>query len=296
MPDLIVALVLSLAVAVGWLGVIRLARSVRRTSLTAAVAWAIWFQVTLTATTIATLAKGRVPPGILDQLWYLTAVSALCPFVAVLGARRGRLLDWSLFVLLPLIGVLEWPALAQLTRCWNGQRLELETPTLLGYSVVLLMAVGNFFPTRFGWASLVWMTGWGWELGQMSDSFRQTHTTHIVPVMMLLVFWENFVRAAKRGQNGIGWNRLWFDFRDWFGVAWATRLSARINEIAEREKWPWRLTHEGWRPASREAPECGPAADDSRVDHTCRWLLKPFVNSEWIDERLNAASPTKSEH
>ena len=93
MPDLLVALMLSLAVAVGWLGVIRLTRSVRHTSLTAAAAWAIWFQVTLTVTTIATLANGRVPPGILDQLWYLTAVSALCPFVAVLGGVFGSQLD-----------------------------------------------------------------------------------------------------------------------------------------------------------------------------------------------------------
>ncbi len=292
MPDLLVAMMLSLAVAVGWMGVIRLNRSVRHTSLTAAAAWAIWFQLTLTVTTIATLAKGRVSPGILDQLWYLTAVSALCPFVAVLGARRGRLLDWSLFVLLPLIAVLEWPALAQWSRCWNGQRLELETPTLLGYGVVLLMAVGNFFPTRFGWASLAWMAGWGWELAQMSDSFHRTQTTHILPVMMVLVFWMILGHAAKNCPSGIGWNRIWFDFRDWFGVAWATRLSVRINEIAEREQWPWRLTHEGWQATSRGTPQAGLPVDDPRVDHTVRWLLKPFVDPEWIDERLNVASPT----
>ena len=126
MLELLVAAMLIQAVAFGWYGVLRLMRSVRRTSLTSAAAWAAWFQVTLTVTTIATLAKSQVPLGIVDQLWFLTAVSALCPLVAVLGARRGRLLEWSAFIVLPVIVVLEWPALAQLTRCWHGQRLDLE--------------------------------------------------------------------------------------------------------------------------------------------------------------------------
>lgn len=85
MTDVLVAAMLTQAVVVGWIGVVRLTRSVRHTSLTTAAAWATWFQATLTVTTIATIAKSRVPPGVLDQLWYLTAVSALCPFVAVLG-------------------------------------------------------------------------------------------------------------------------------------------------------------------------------------------------------------------
>ena len=163
MPDLLVALMLSLAVAVGWMGVIRLTRSVRHTSLAAATAWASWFQVTLTITTIATFAKGRVPPGILDQLWYLTAVSALCPFVTVLGARRGRLLEWSLFIVLPLIVVLEWSALAQLSRCWNGQRLELETPALIGYGLVMVMSMGSYAvqPDGLRFNTLMWVGYWG---------------------------------------------------------------------------------------------------------------------------------------
>src|SRR5439155_6530825 len=134
-------------------GVFRLMRTVRHTSLTAAAWWSAWSHSTLTVATIGTIAKNLVPPGIVDQLWYLTAVSALCPPVAVLGARRGRAVDWSLFVLLPLIVVLEWPAVAQWSRNWSGQRLELESPSLMAYVLVLAMAAGNFANTRWEWPS-----------------------------------------------------------------------------------------------------------------------------------------------
>ncbi|MFM9964965.1 MAG: hypothetical protein ACKV2Q_27510 [Planctomycetaceae bacterium] len=300
MPDLLIAPILLLAVSVGWLGVLRLARGVRHTSLTAAAAWAIWFQVTLTVTTIATLAKDRVPLGILDQLWYLTAVSALCPFVAVLGARRGRLLEWSFFIVLPLIVVLEWSALAQLTRCWNGQRLELETPTLIGYGLVMLMCLGTyvFSSGRFSVAALVWTSSWSLFVlatlmpRKLDDWSGTPQTDRLATAILQLMFWGIVAVSARKASAQHGWNRVWFEYRDWFGTAWSARLSARINEVAEREQWPWRLTQSGWQLTSSETPPMEPPADDPRVNHALRWLLKPFVDSDWIDERLNAASPT----
>ncbi len=301
MPDLLVALMLSIAVLIGWLGVIRLRHSVRHTSLTAAAAWAIWFQMTLTVTTIATLAKGRVPLGILDQLWYLTAVSALCPFVAVLGARRGRLLEWSVFIVLPLIVVLEWPALAQWKPCWNGQRLELEAPALIGYFLAWMMSLGSYLiMTRFTPAVTCWAYAWMSAIMSLNNSLTDAFAAlspirpgnHIyVAIAMQIFFWFAMNWAANVRSRYDGWDRVWHDFRGWFGVVWATRIMARINEIALREQWPWRLTHDGWEPTSHEQPQSGPPIDDPRIDHTVRWLLKPFVDPEWIDERLNAALP-----
>lgn len=294
MTDILVATMLTLAVAVGWFGVLRLTRSVRHTSLTAAAAWAVWFQVTLTITTIATLCQSRVLPGILDQLWYLTAVSALCPFVAVLGARRSRLLEWSLFIVLPLILVLEWPALAQLARCWKGQRLELEMPAFYGYCLVLLMAVGNFLLTRFAFASLMWMVLWDWELTQLLESPDERLASRFFPATVLVVVWINAFRSARRSYMKPSWNRVWSDFRDAFGVVWATRIAARMNEIARREQWPWTLAVDGLRPNTMGTTvPCDPIADP-RVDQTFRWLLKPFVDPEWIDERLTASTDRAS--
>ncbi len=296
-------MMLSLAVAVGWLGVIRLARSVHQTSLTAAAAWAIWFQVTLTVTTIATLAKGRVPLGILDQLWYLTAVSALCPFVAVLGARRGRLLEWSLFIVLPLIVVLEWPALAQISACWNGQRLELETPTVLGYFLVLTMSLGSYFVylTRFSPAVICWAHAWGAAILSLNNSLTESIAAYspiragnhvYLTIALQFLFWLAMSWAARVQSRCAGWDRVWHEFQSWFGGVWALRIMARINEVALREQWPWRLTPEGLRPVSPDVPNPDSATTDPKVDRAFRWLLKPFVDPEWINERLNAESPT----
>jgi hypothetical protein len=293
MLEMLVAAMLIQAVAFGWYGVIRLTRSVRHTSLTAAVAWAAWLQTTLTVTTIATLAKNRVSPGLLDQLWYLTAVSALCPLVAVLGARRGRLLEWSVFIVLPVVVVLEWPALAQLVRCWNGQRLELELPTKLGYAVVLVMGAGNFVGTRFTLPAFAFAACWG-AITFLDHSSVEKPWMLRVPAFFVSVaqvcFWSwAFHVANQQKPLTNGWTRVSLDFRDHFGVVWSTRLTARINEIARREQWPWVLTAEGLESISGENQSASTATTDPRVDQTFRWLLKPFVDSEWIDERLTAS-------
>ncbi len=302
MTDVLVAAMLTLAVAIGWIGVVRLTRSVRYTSLTAAAAWAIWFQVTLTVTTIATVAKSRVPLGVLDQLWYLTAVSALCPFVAVLGARRGRLLEWSLFIVLPLIVVLEWPALAQLTRCWHGQRLELETPALIAFGVVMLMSMSNyaFDPQGTSATAIFWIGTWllfVLGIAPMID-WKQFTGEHFPQLLAVVIFqtsvWLHVQEASKRNRRSLDWDRVWIEFQKFFGSVWTLRLMARVNEVATRDQWPWRLTPNGMQPATRDAPHPGSPTADPRVDQTFRWLLKPFVDPEWIDERLRASTDRAS--
>lgn len=294
MMDVLVAAMLTLAVAVGWLGVVRLTRSVRHTSLTAAAAWAAWFQATLTATTIATVAKSRVSLGILDQLWYLTAVSALCPFVAVLGARRGRLLEWSAFIVLPLIIVLEWPALAQVVRCWNGQRLDLELPTLFGYAVVMVMGTGNFLGTRFTWPVIAFAGGWAAVVflshSSIENSWMRRDPAFFVSLTQFC-FWQWAFHFGNQGKLvASDWKRVCFDFRDSFGVVWSARLTSRVNEVAQREQWPWTLTANGFEPVSNVGQPTSDPDADPRVNHTFRWLLKPFVDPEWIAERLTVST------
>jgi hypothetical protein len=300
MPDVLVALMLTLVVTIGWIGVIRLQRSVHHTSLTAAAVWAIWFQVTLTVTVIVTLAKNRVQPGILDQLWYLTAVSALCPFVAVLGARRGRLLEWSLFIVLPLIVVLEWPALAQFRSCLAGQRLELETPALLGYGFLLLMSVAaangaerSALAMSFWFCSWLAAAGSRWTSLSLSQSERDL-IVELVP-LGLIAFWIAALWAAYQPIRHSSWERVWHDFQKFFGCLWAARVALRLNDIAHREQWPWCFTLQGLQPQPGSPAAPAPSNDDPRVDHAFRWLMKPFVDPEWIDERLHGAPHASDE-
>ena len=48
----------------------------------------------------------------------------------------------------------------------------------------------------------------------------------------------------------------------------------------------WMLTTDGFRLVSLGMEYPGEPTSDPRVDQTLRWLLKQFVDAEWIDERL----------
>ena len=299
MPDILLGTMLTLTVVIGWLGFLRLTRKVRCTSLTAAACWSLWFQTSLTIATVASIARtfagpslGKiVGPGIVDQLWYLTAISALCPLIAVLGARRGRIMDWSLFVLLPLIAVLEWPAIVQCRRCWNGQRLELETPSLITFALVLIMGAGNFVGTRFTRPAIVWIVTWSVVVWAFNGTFGHNRLprepVYSYLTISLLVFWMATAKAVSRQSNATGWDKVWQDYRNLFGTVWSFRLMTRVNEVAQRDQWPWSLTTDGFRLVSLGMEYPGEPTSDPRVDQTMRWLLKQFVDAEWIDERLS---------
>lgn len=64
---------------------------------------------------------------------------------------------------------------------------------------------------------------------------------------------------------------------------------ARVNEIARRDNWPWTLTENGLSPVDPKNAIASDPDSDPRVDHTFRWLMKPFVDPEWIDKRLTAS-------
>ncbi len=300
MRDVLLVTMMTLTVAIGWFGVFRLRHACCHTSLVAAGWWSVWVQATLTVAVIGTIAKDRIGPGIVDQLWYLAAVFSLCPLIAVLGARRGRIVDWNLFVLLPLVIVLEWPALAEWKRCWNGQRLELEMPSLIAFGLVLLMGAGNFVGTRFTRPALVWIATWGLTVWTFGNPLGKTHfpreSVYSFLTISQLVLWMTVAQAVRRSANVArsgqssnlltGWDRVWQDFRDHFGIVWSFRLMARVNEVARREEWPWTLTIEGLRHVSLAHAQAANPNSDPRVDHTFRWLLKQFVDPEWIDARL----------
>ena len=121
-----------------------------------------------------------------------------------------------------------------------------------------------------------------------------------------LVFWMSVVQAVRRPakltgsgrspNRPTGWDRVWQDFRDHFGIVWSFRLMTRVNEVARREEWPWTLTNDGLRHVSLAHAYAGDPAADPRVDRTFRWLLKQFVDPEWIDARLGDHRPLTTDH
>jgi hypothetical protein len=222
--------------------------------------------------------------------WYLTSILALCPPISVLGARRPGSRVWGWFVLLPLIAVLGWPAATVLGTHQVLPSLQLEAPPLIGFALVLVMGCGNYAGTRFGLAACLFAAGqclivlpatrFVAESNAAPDAYRAAGAL----LWLLAAATANrAVRRPRLAPSGV--DRLWRDFRDLFGIVWAHRLQERINAEAARERWPVRLTSEGflWEPQVDE-----PARTRAlpRREHTLRWLLRRFVDDSWIDARL----------
>jgi hypothetical protein len=230
--------------------------------------------------------------GAVDVLFYATAVLLLCPGIAVLGARRPGAGAWNFFVLLPLLAVLLWPALAssQLLQAADAS-LELESPTLIGFALVLIMGVGNYFGTRFTLPSLLHAATLILIVASMSPS-----TAGLLPGRDAVRHWASLtfalavvvasLRAGDAAQGLAPLDRLWLDFVDQFGLVWSKRVMDRLNETARHENWSaefqWHRIH--WNPDATSEEQ---HRTMERVEHTIRWLFKRFVEPEWIDGRLN---------
>ncbi len=86
-----------------------------------------------------------------------------------------------------------------------------------------------------------------------------------------------------------GFDRVWNDFRDHFGIVWARRVQDRLNETGRKESWPGRIELHGflWKdPADVAARESA----NPKIEHALRWILRRFVDPEWIDARLDKHS------
>ncbi len=246
-----------------------------------------------------------------DHLWYGSAVLALCPAIAVLGSRRPGARVWTWFIQVPLLLVLSWPVLSLWLQGSELRGLQLETPQLVAYLLVLVMGAGNYCGTRFTLPVLCFAAACACLAVSSSvacpawladrESSRMWSTGLLVAAMLLAS------RARGGGTQVVNrLDQLWFDFFDTFGVVWGRRIQDRVNYIAEKERWPARLELQGfvWDETSEEPSlqamvrEVGTTTDpgrpvtEARIEHTFRWLLRRFVDPSWIDERLGTAPTT----
>lgn len=276
---------------------LRARSSLRDTTLIMAWRWAVGGWLLWTVTWFVTAWRILPPGGLTDQLWYAAAVLMLCPPIAVLGAKQPMSRAWSAFILLPLMLVLGWPAAS----AW-GQQLQrgpwvLEEPVLVGYAFILAMGVGNYFGTVYGVSAALWGVALFFVIAPLCpasapwapapDASRNLGTLFLVASGWHCV-WR--VRQRKRAPDPI--DRVWQDFRNDFGIVWARRIQERFNEAAQKSNWPVRLTPHGLKPAVGAESSQGvsttdlPPQDAAAMETTLRWLLRRFVEPDWIDRRL----------
>ena len=270
----------------------RARRRLRETTLTTACSWSIAaICVALTAGVLDITVQTN-HTGWRDLAWYAAAIMLLCPGIAVLGARRPGAAAWGFFVLLPLVLVLAWPAVASTRVLSVGSPLELEEPAVIGFGLVLIMAIGNWIGTRFTLPALLYAAGLILLVAPLSatvlDFSPDRTTSHLLASLaLLLASTIAAVRAAAGQPPSDVFNILWLDFVDTYGMVWAKRVMDRTNASAAHEKWSATLDWHGFEWQS-DCTEEEIRRTRERIEHTLRWLLKRFVDPAWIDRRLDS--------
>ncbi len=295
-----------LGILLAWAFVLRAHRSIRETTLVSA--W-LWSMVAVTMWAVIWFADQCltvISTELADHAWYANAVLSLCPPMAVLGSRRPGTRVWTWFILWPMLLALGWPVITLWLQGSELRGLQLETPQLVTFCLVLLMGVGNYCGTRFTVSALLYgastlalvvsssANSAGWLSDRVGIRFWST-------VLMLLAVW--MIRTSSRPIAATKFDQLWFDFFDTFGIVWGRRIQDRINFIAAKEGLPVRLELDGFAgitapdrssvSLSSDAPIANANEVEARVEHILRWLLRRFVDPVWIDHRLGADAVPK---
>jgi hypothetical protein len=263
--------------------------------------WAISGLVLAAAVLVSALKESA---GIADQLWYLAAVLLLCPLIAALGARRPGDVAWAFFVIIPLVLVLEWPAVSMMMTSDIHEPLVLQTPAVIGVFLVLLMGAGNYLGTRFTLAVILLsaaVTCFVLSVCELRpERLAAVQLRYVGCIPLVLAICSAIASLLRWNTSEVGIRRVWSDFRDSFGIVWSRRVAERFNLMATREKLDMRMRHDG--PAvenataevrmldSAETSCRGDAilACSRREEQILRWILKRFVDDEWLNTRFGS--------
>lgn len=282
----------------------------RDTTLTTAMNWSLLAVGAWLATWACDRLATILSPQMSDHAWYACAVLALCPPIAVLGSRRPGARVWTGFILVPMLLVLGWPVITLWLQGTRLHGLQLETPQLVAYSLVLIMGVGNYVGTRYTISALLYAAA-VWLIvassSQVAPAWLSDRSSIRVASSLFMLLAIGLVRSTVRPTVDNRFDRLWFDFFDTFGIVWGRRIQDRINYLSAKENWGAHLELDGfkWQNLSlsldslpvansvTSAPRLesvAPSASEveSRMEHTIRWLLRRFVDPCWIDLRLGS--------
>ncbi len=259
--------------------------------LSPAFLWGIFAILFWIIATISSLSRLHVDAAWQDQAWYWSAILACCPLISVLGAKRPTSRVWNWFIILPLIAVLGWPAVTVLVRYPDLVALKIQAPVYIGFVLVLVMGIGNYMGSRYGLSAFfigvaVILSLWPMSNSYLGDHDSVTRLRGFASLFCGFAVLHGFRQSIRPSLDESRFDKVWFDFRDAFGIVWSIRIQDRINQTAVKEKWCVRLGTEGfvW---EDEAPSDKREHTEERLRHTLYWLLRRFVDPIWIDERLN---------
>jgi len=271
-------------------------RSLRGTTLVAVAWWSIISLAVLGLSELLIVQSTSASAPWIAPLRFAAAMGTFTPGMALLGAKRPQDRGWQ-FIVLSLWLILSLPSLEWLV--YDGQK-ELHPARFWFLTLLIVVGLCNGISTRYWLSHLLVATG-QWILVAVlfggGPSWLTSATGPPLGLAALALAELLWATAWPRsvGPNA-GWDRVWLDFRDAFGVVWALRIAERVNASATMYDWPvalaWRgfvtrgaVSHGSQGPAAANAPvpieTLTPAMADS-----LRTLLRRFVAADWIDRRL----------
>ncbi len=230
-----------------------------------------------------------------SHLAYFACVVSLSPMIAVLGARRPTCRAWPAFVLLPMVVVLSWPLVSLGWSTLVSRPLELETPQVVIFALVVVMGFGNYVGTRLttpasmGAGTLLLVSLGHSRLVTWTHDQRLWSETVAVTVLAWASLWA--LQTLRRSDSSLGrFDRVWADFVVRFGMVWSRRLLDRLQVLAQKQSWKCEVT-----PISFVWPDARDPATEAAVEHALRWLLRRFVDPGWLDERMGSEKARATE-
>ena len=254
-------------------------------------AWIAWLYLNY-------LGHGANKPS--DYETYTAAVLSIAPLLAVLGAKRPQNGAWQ-FIVLTLVAVLLLPV----GQGWAYGDAVPHVHGLFQWLIAahILLAVANYFATRFRGSALVYAVGAVLSAGKFLPVLVDYGSAGVY--WALLCFPLSILGAAaivwRSSRAPSGLQHLWLDFRDAYGAVWALRVAERLNAAARMHRWPVEFTWSGIlvtdganttssgnaRPSEAALEQLDPAVRH-RVERELRSLLRRFVSHEWIVKRLGS--------
>ncbi|HLW64106.1 MAG TPA: hypothetical protein VKS79_02225 [Gemmataceae bacterium] len=160
---------------------------------------------------------------------YIACSLTACAGVAVLGARRPGAAAWN-GVVVGLFAVLLLP-LAQAS--FTGGAIFVNPIARWFLTVLLIVGVGNYFPTRLFAGTLLLLAAgmsdlWDFPKERMLSEWRWPLATVALSPWLAAAgirFWK-----SRKSEPA---NQLWREFRDRFGAVWALRMQDQFNHSAQ---------------------------------------------------------------
>ena len=273
-------------------------RKIAGTTLVSAWAWGLAVvSVLASVAAYALLASEPVKPSAgsfetwSTPLGFAASMIALCPPVALLGAKRPQNKPWQLIVL-SLWGILALPGFESALR-GGGEMVDIHPARGAFLLTLIVMGTFNHLPTRFWPCSLLFAAGqlallYRWLRLPAWDGVASLNNTGPAIAMSCWIAAALIgLISSRRLCSKPGLDRVWVDFRNAFGAIWALRMAERMNTAAVSYAWHVRLTWEGFRTLDGDVVIGWSETEQRQVQSVFANLLRRFVSSDWIERRLN---------